>query len=308
VLLSLDQVMDEGEIRRRRTEIHRVLHAVGIRHVVAAILQRGADRAIAMSVTRSHAAGPFMGEHTALLERVLPHLASASVVRRRLAAMLAAAEAPAAALHHLDRGVVLVNAAGRMAYANAAAARIMDRRDGLAVDRGGAVVAGRASDTGRLRRAIAVAARAAAGRGLETIAAMSLPRPHGRPYVVQVLPLARESVLAGVSHLGVPPVAALLVSDPDARPASPEQRMREAYGLTVAEAALAARLVGGLSLRETAETLGVSGNTAKTQLKAVFTKLDVDRQTALVHRVLSDLGGVAGSGPIHQGNGKAHER
>jgi hypothetical protein len=48
-----------------------------------------------------------------------------------------------------------------------------------------------------------------------------------------------------------------------------------------------------MTLREAADALRVSGNTAKTQLKAVFAKLDVDRQSALVRRVLADLGGVA---------------
>ena len=157
-------------------------------------------------------------------------------------------------------------------------------------------------DTGRLRRAIAAAALAGAGRGLESGGTLALARPSGRPYVVQILPLPPEQSLPGVPHLAFRPEAALLVSDPESTVAIPEQRLRQAYGLTRAEAALAVRLVAGMSLREAARELGVSDNTAKAQLKAVFVKLDVDRQASLVRRVLGDLGGVSDTRQLRNGH------
>src|SRR5690606_33122681 len=59
-------------------------------------------------------------------------------------------------------------------------------------------------------------------------------------------------------------------------------------GLTPAEARLAARLRFGLSLKEAAEELGISVNTARNQLKSVFEKLGVNRQADLV-RHLAEL-------------------
>jgi hypothetical protein len=38
----------------------------------------------------------------------------------------------------------------------------------------------------------------------------------------------------------------------------------------------------------------------------VFAKLDVDRQAALVRRVLADLGGLAAPPPATNGNGAGH--
>jgi DNA-binding CsgD family transcriptional regulator/PAS domain-containing protein len=54
------------------------------------------------------------------------------------------------------------------------------------------------------------------------------------------------------------------------------------YGLTPAEARLAAELVGGASLAEAAAKAGIAYQTARTQLKAVFAKTGAHRQAELV--------------------------
>ena len=243
-----------------------------------------------MGLGRRTTEGPFTAAHLDLFGRVLPHLASAALVRRRLRALLAASEAPRAVLAALDRGVILVDAAARLVWANPAAERLLARRYGLSVDRTGALVATRPAETAVLRRLIAGAAAAGSGEVAEAGGALPLPRPSDRPLVVRVLPLAPGADLAGLPPLPRRPAAALLVSDPDEAEPPPEALLRQAYGLTRAEAALAARLAEGVGLREVADALGISGNTAKAQLKAVFAKVGVDRQAALVRRVMDDLG------------------
>jgi DNA-binding CsgD family transcriptional regulator len=61
-----------------------------------------------------------------------------------------------------------------------------------------------------------------------------------------------------------------------------------AFGLTAAEAKLAARLASGAGIDIAAASLGVSRETARTQLKAVFAKTNTTRQaelTALIARL-----------------------
>jgi DNA-binding CsgD family transcriptional regulator len=297
VLLSPDRIVDEVEVQYR--EFYDIMRLVGIGHVLAGVLDRSAGYAVALSLTRSQASGPFTEAHEAMLGWVLPHLTAAALVRRRLAALLAEAMAPRCFLEALDRGVLLVDAASRIAHANAFAERLLARHDGLIASRDGRLVALRPDDTARLRRLIALAAAGGAGRKLHGGGAVSLPRRSGRPYVVQVLPLAPNADLGAVPHLMVHPAAALVVSDPDARPAPSARLLQEAYDLTPAEAALAARLAAGSSLQQAAEALDIGANTAKTQLKAIFAKLEVDRQAALVQRVLAELGGYAEAGNGH---------
>ena len=60
------------------------------------------------------------------------------------------------------------------------------------------------------------------------------------------------------------------------------------FGLTAAEVRLAARLREGLTLKDAAADLGVSFNTVRNQLRAVFDKMGLNRQSDLV-RALSQL-------------------
>src|SRR5690606_23092254 len=64
------------------------------------------------------------------------------------------------------------------------------------------------------------------------------------------------------------PLCALIAAPPEAGEEALDI-FRNALGLTPAEARLAARLRFGLSLKEAAEELGISVNTARNQLKSV---------------------------------------
>ncbi|CAN5748833.1 hypothetical protein BH11PSE1_BH11PSE1_06600 [soil metagenome] len=68
--------------------------------------------------------------------------------------------------------------------------------------------------------------------------------------------------------------------------------VRESFGLTPAETRLAARLKDGLSLKEAADDMSVSLNTVRNQLRAIFEKMGLNRQSELV-RALTQLGALA---------------
>jgi DNA-binding CsgD family transcriptional regulator len=61
------------------------------------------------------------------------------------------------------------------------------------------------------------------------------------------------------------------------------------FDLSPAEARLVRTLLEGCGLRPAAELLGISLNTAKSQLKVVFDKLGCERQSDLVRVVTSSV-------------------
>jgi DNA-binding CsgD family transcriptional regulator len=65
--------------------------------------------------------------------------------------------------------------------------------------------------------------------------------------------------------------------------------MRELFGLTAAEARLAALVGGGASPREAAKQLQISEETARSVLKRVFSKTGTNRQSQ-VAALLSSVG------------------
>jgi DNA-binding CsgD family transcriptional regulator len=58
--------------------------------------------------------------------------------------------------------------------------------------------------------------------------------------------------------------------------------VQESFGLTEAEVRLARKLREGLSLQQAADSLGTSINTVRNQLRAVFDKMGLQRQSDLV--------------------------
>lgn len=70
--------------------------------------------------------------------------------------------------------------------------------------------------------------------------------------------------------------------------------LRESFGLTPAETRLAARLKDGLTLKEASGDLGVTFNTVRNQLRAIFEKIGLSRQSDLI-RALTQLSSLAGA-------------
>jgi len=79
--------------------------------------------------------------------------------------------------------------------------------------------------------------------------------------------------------------------------------LRRLYGLTPAEARLAQALVAGEHLNDIAEHLGITKETARSQLKAVFAKTDTHRQAELVRVLLLGVGRFAANGTAIDGSG-----
>jgi DNA-binding CsgD family transcriptional regulator len=75
-------------------------------------------------------------------------------------------------------------------------------------------------------------------------------------------------------------------------PQRPEATMSRMYGLTPAEAKVAALIARGLSGRQAADKLEVGYNTLKTHLRRVFVKTDTNNQGALIRLMVAGAGRV----------------
>jgi DNA-binding CsgD family transcriptional regulator len=112
-----------------------------------------------------------------------------------------------------------------------------------------------------------------------------------RPLCVTVAPLRNLEF-----DLGDRPSVLVFVADPDQQIKPATSLLRECYGLTTAEARLAMPLIEGHSLKEAADICGVTHNTAKSQLKSIFVKTNVRRQSELVKVLLvGSSGAIAAS-------------
>ncbi len=224
------------------------------------------------------------------IDRLMPHVSRAAHITRRLAL----AETLGDSLHdRFDRagiGVFVFDRTRRLVCHNRLADELL--RSGTFLRRAGATITTtRTRDASLLRATI----DAALGKRIQkTPRAFQLSGREGSPspLVIAAIPLASRS---SAHFLARGPAALLLASVPTRRwnHASVDDALAAAYGLTPAEARVAAIVGSGLAPRAAAEELGITVGTARFQLKRVYAKLDVEGQRGLVS-VVSALQHFAG--------------
>ncbi len=185
-----------------------------------------------------------------------------------------------AALDRMRAGIVALDRSGCVRSVNTAAEALVAGY--LVLRTGRAPEAAEPADRDRLGRFLA---EYLPGPGVPRKTSILLRRKGGgRPLFVEALPLpggAADCAWTGnwTGH-GVNGLI-LLVRDllaPSARAVEP---LLEPLGLTTAEARVAALVGRGASPREAAATLSVGESTVRTQLKAIYAKLGIHRQSEL---------------------------
>ncbi|MCW6530220.1 LuxR C-terminal-related transcriptional regulator [Sphingomonas sp. MMSM20] len=83
----------------------------------------------------------------------------------------------------------------------------------------------------------------------------------------------------------------IFIADSEAQFGIPEDLFRSLFGLTRAEAAVAALLAKGMSVDEAAGRLGVYVSTVRSHLRSIFSKTGAARQSELVHLIHSAVPG-----------------
>jgi DNA-binding CsgD family transcriptional regulator len=208
----------------------------------------------------------------------LPQLAKAARLHTKLHSLGWRSSVALRALDQLAAGVIIADGEGRVIELNRAAERIVRRGDGLIIRNG------RLETSGVLKseKLAQLIAAAAAPRNAPAMGSMQVGRPNGRQsYILTVAPLGAELT----AHQR--PLAMILVADPDELSPSATD-LAELFGLSPAEARLAAALMTGAKLSEIAASSGVRITTLRTQLSSILRKVGVQRQADLV-RMLSSV-------------------
>jgi DNA-binding CsgD family transcriptional regulator len=263
-----------------------------IHGVLGLMVWRQGDEAAIINLTRPPAKGEFLPEHANLLEPFMPHLRRAIGLAGQLPDWRDQTVGFDAALAAWGAAVLVLDGSGRVLYANAAAEHILSAQDGLRVSHG-MVAAAAPPATRQLGALIARAAGDAPAGG-----SLAVPRPSGgRPYAVNVAPCRPHR-----SGLFPSPARVVLtIVDLNAESGPDREMLRALFGLTAAQAAVAALLARGRDLRDIAMTLGISLFTVRRHLADVMAKTDTNSQPALVY-LLSRLARAdtpAGRVPAH---------
>jgi DNA-binding CsgD family transcriptional regulator len=185
------------------------------------------------------------------------------------------------AIHHLPFGIMVVDAHRKVLAANRAAKDILQTRDAL-VERQSVLRAYQREDDERLTQVLAEAT--AVRSNLAWSGCIRLSRRSGKSAYTVIVSLLFEAVEMR-SPVGSR-AALITITNPDREHSSDLVKMlQQAFGLTPAEAQTASLMGSGLSPQDTADQLGLSVGTIRSELKAIFAKVGISRQSELASTV-----------------------
>ncbi len=221
----------------------------------------------------------FSQDRRATLDLLLPHLDRAIRISRRLAAFARALAFGSRGVESSPEPVAAIAGNGRLSEANPAFDALLATGSVFRLGAGQVLRCVSADAQLRFKRAFMDALALAKGnlhRPGVSPPVLALDRADGPPLLVTVAPLMQLGGRPWFEELGV----LIKVTDPLAPPS--EAVLQQGFGLTGAEARLACAMLGGGPLADVAARVGVSTNTAKTQLQGIFQKTRTSRQAELV--------------------------
>jgi DNA-binding CsgD family transcriptional regulator len=240
-------------------------------------------------IAGSLASEPFDNEErTSLLTMLVPHLQQALRTQKGLSSLAWRTGALTESLDSLEHAIVIVTSDSFVAHGNSAAERLFLQGDGLTFS-AGRIVASAPHVRAKLQVLMNLAV-SGDDLGVCHGGSMACERPSGRrPYAVHVLPMNRpetEFAPRGTT-------AMVLIVDPERHPIPSADKLRQLFGLTKTEAAVAQLVVNGEGLGPIGDQLRLSRDTVKTHLRNIFHKTGTHRQAELVRLLLATSGPIA---------------
>lgn len=227
------------------------------------------SRLWALAIQRAAREGPFEPSELQALAGLADKLTAAATLS--VVVGQSALSAATDALNLVHQPALVLDRRGAVIRTNRAAEdifdddiRVRDRR--LQVnDRSAALALGALID------------RMALSADLPQVEPVTIRRRLKKPVIARIHPIppAAQSPFLGARAL-------MILSSLAPKPPLSTNLLTGTFGLSPAEARLAAIMAGGVDLRTAAEELGIARDTARNQLKAIFAKTGAHRQSELV--------------------------
>jgi DNA-binding CsgD family transcriptional regulator len=245
------------------------------------------DQLWAVCLQRTIEQGPFLPEEIGQLRHLPQHLSAAGVLAQAMG--YARADAALAAFEASHRPVMLLNKEGMVIRCNQSAEKLLGPDLQLS---GGRLLSSSAQATSKLHKSIRDLIWSL--EPMRSSAIVSLPRHETRP-LLAYLTAPGEGIfdILGACH------CIITLIDPNEMSIAEPSMLKEYFGLSPAEARIAADVAMGKMLPDVCATLHISYETGRSHLKNVFSKLGVHGQGELAALITS----LAERSPIEAGKG-----
>jgi DNA-binding CsgD family transcriptional regulator len=268
---------------------HDFLHRFDLLYQAGIIFEESDGGMTVLTTLRRPSQRDYGREEVAFLRQLTPHLQRALQLHNKMIDLKQASAAAANILDSIDVGLLGLTGEGKVCFTNARADLILRSAEILSLKQE-RVITRNPRAQAAWQRALSLAhspkidARSACKaltlRSAErTLYVTMLPLRHNAHVLPQQLSPRQISVL-------------VVITDPNLQPASRQQLLTDLFGLTPAEARVTMLLVSGMDPNEIAALTATTPNTVRFQLKVIYRKAGVSRQSQLV-RLVSMLPGKA---------------
>jgi DNA-binding CsgD family transcriptional regulator len=276
------QVVQSGELLTRKDWrsnpfINFHISRYDIRHVcLTPLLKQSDGLMVGLAVMRSTRQGEITSQQRKVFATLSQHLRSA--IRMQIALESKGAQLMAGTLEAVSLTAFVCDHAGVVRAITPAAEALVRHGDALRL-RHGQLQALFAEDTHKISEAMTLGALSMHRPGAPPARSVII-RGRSAPLVLDILPLPKREF-----SFGFEPRVLVVIRNRPADHGHVKTLLRAAYGLTAAEADVALSLTAGQSPEAIAAARGTSIGTVRTQIRTLFMKLHVRRQSELIARV-----------------------
>ncbi len=281
---TLDQFTSYATLES--TDLYRIcMEPINIYHMMGADLRGASGQRFSVRLARSKDMPNFDAEDRAFFADLCSHIQRAVASGVQLVQMDLERKLFAKTISGRSIGTITLDERGKVVNCNFSANEFVREKDGIGIVNEQIHLVN-SGNRDRLNGYIQEVIAANRKQEQSPVYAMAVDRQSGKaPYELLIKPIAIDKTVesARTPHLMV------FISDPEKKYEIDIKMLMSLYGLTRAEALLAKNLAEGQSLDQSAASLGIARNTARAQLRSIFSKTGVTQQSMLVSLILKSL-------------------
>lgn len=257
----------------------------GIYHVGGAQFVDTASHRAGIAILRDEKAGVWGDGEMRVIDEILPHLRRALNIHSEFTFLRLKQDALLKGLDRLVIGLILYDRNAQPVYINPTARAIIDNHPAMQLQDEDLILVN-AEDDKNLRKTIMDTAAIDPDDSWKQSVAIGITHPDVEaPLPILVTPMHANLITSDLDYEGAK--VAVFLSDPNLQQPISIDNLVSVYSLTPSEAQVAISLANGHSIDEIAESSHHSAHTIRSQLKSVFRKTGVSRQSELIKLLLT---------------------
>ena len=257
----------------------------GIYHVGGAQLVDNESHKAGIAILRDEKAGVWSDGELRVINEILPHLRRALNIHSEFTFLRMRQDALLKGLDRLVIGLILYDHNAQPVYINPTAEAIINAHPAMRLQDGEMILTN-ADDDKNLRSTILHTSEIDPDDSWKQSVAIGITHPDVKaPLPLLVTPMHANLVTSDLDYEGAK--VAVFLSDPNLQQPISVDNLVSVYNLTPSEAQVAISLANGHSIDETADSSNHSAHTIRSQLKSVFRKTGVSRQSELIKLLLT---------------------